>query len=411
MIRRGQEAMLGCLGFTVDRLALIAAARTVLERPSREPALLTLQTSPGCLSLAYSDGLVDARAHVPAVVDGPTAGQVGGRLFRQVVEALAGKTIEVIPEDDSLMILSGRSRFGLFAGPPDPVAEGPPDGGVTVDATEYLGAFQSVVSMIHGHEDVSEQLIRIGPDGSDLRLDFHTFDFASTDLISGQAGSFGGHGVLVRAGALASLVSRFQRGVPLIRVISSSSNAIWFVGDIDRHGVRIEACTRLSVASNRNADPLFAQDRPNVLRIDAGRLRGAMKRCDLAQRGGSTGHFATFRVGEGADTCTLLAQGWASSAAETIPCTYEGSVAEYAVRFADLAAAIRPVGGALDISFGDPGRPIVLGDSEQYRCLLRPLATRSPDEPRFADSANNLRFPGDRRPREVPDPSTPSGSG
>jgi hypothetical protein len=236
-------------------------------------------------------------------------------------------------------------------------------------------------------------LVRIASQGTDLRLDCHGFDRSASDLLPGRAGTFGDRSAVVELEALAAVVSRFDghRG-SLTIARNSRPDGMWFIGRRPKSELTVAAGTMLSSARALDASGLMAQPRPYRLSIRGPILRGALKRCALAQRYESVGGFVTFRLGE-RESCELLAQGGFASMSEIVKCHYVGPPTELTLRGADLAAVAGRLKGLVVISFADNEHSVLLGDGKHFRCFARPLPPAVDGGPQYREQPQNVQFP------------------
>jgi hypothetical protein len=167
---------------------------------------------------------------------------------------------------------------------------------------------------------------------------------------------------------------------------------MWFIGRRPRSKLTVAAGTMLSSARALDASGLMAQPRPHRLSIRGPILRGALKRCALAQRYESVGGFVTFRLGE-RESCELLAQGGFASISEIVKCDYVGPPTELTLRGDELAAVAGRLKGPVVISFADNEHSVLLGDGKHFRCFARPLPPAVDGGPQYREQPQNVRFP------------------
>jgi hypothetical protein len=382
----------------IDRDALSAAVSALSRSQNRlwrdfGLTLLTVEADRSGLRMGFTDSGPVAVGRMAGTVTGEARFGVNDRLFRDIVRQLPDQKVRLKFEVGTLTIKSGsRVHFSLRVYPaPDPLPA-PPAGGVVVRAHDYLRGFRRAVSMLGGHADVAEAPIRISSDADDLWLDFHTFDFAARARVPGRAGTFGASPVGVLAGDLERLISLFPDDNSLIRVVEDN-NVIWIVDETPRSGASVAAAVVLAAEPGRNADPLLDLERPNLLRVSVIDLRAALRRCILTLQGRSIGRYVTFQVDAASSCCRIMTQGWFASTVEELSCRYNGITTEFAVRHADLAAAIKWSRGTLSVSFDDPERYVLISERLIYRCMLRALGPHDVHGPRYAGSANNIPFP------------------
>jgi hypothetical protein len=261
-----------------------------------------------------------------------------------------------------------------------------------VDQADYLEAFRRVVrASDRMQSDIP--LVRIMPLGADLRLDCHGFDRSASDVLPGRAGTFGDRPAVVELDALSAVVSRFDghRG-SLTIARTSEPDAMWFIGRRSNSPVSVAAGSPLSVATALDATELMAQPRPHELVIQGRVLRGALKRCALAQRFQEVGGYVTLRLAD-RDACELLARGGSASMSEIVKCSYVGSPIELTLRGADLAAVAWRLKGPVVIAFTDNEHSALLGDGEHFRCFARPLPPAVDGGPQYRDQAQHVSFP------------------
>jgi hypothetical protein len=136
----------------------------------------------------------------------------------------------------------------------------------------------------------------------------------------------------------------------------------------------------------------MAQPRPHSLAIQGSVLRGALRRCALAQRFKSVAGYVTFRVAE-RESCELLAQGEVAAMSEIVRCKYIGPPTELSIRGGDLAAVVGRLKGPVVIAFADNEHSMLIGDGIHFRCFARPLPPAVDGGPQYLGQPRTVRYP------------------
>ena len=346
------------------------------------------------LEFLHDDGVVETlvRLEADVDVDGEMLLALRARVLVDLLRRLPRGQVMLSCDGAEFRVAISTLSYGLIAdlAPRRPPAF--PTGGVRVDEESFLEAFRRVVrASDQSQSDIP--LVRIAPLGADLRLDCHGFDRSASDVLPGRAGTFGDRPAVIELGSLTGVVSRFDghRGALTI-ARTSEPERTWFIGRRRNSPVSFAASTALSAATALDATDLMGQPRPHRLSIQGSVLRGALKRCALAQRFESVGGYVAFRL-DGNATCELLAQGGFASMSETVRCAYVGPPTELTLRGVDLAAAVWRLKGRVVIAFADNAHSVLIGDGEHFRCFIRPLPPAVDGGPQYREQPQHVPFP------------------
>jgi hypothetical protein len=355
---------------------------------------VTLAARADGLEFFHDDGVVETlvRLDVEVGVDGEWLVALRARAIVDLLQRLPRGSVTWTREGDELRIAASSVSYELVAERAARIPPVLPTDGVKVDDADYLEAFRRVVrASDRAQSDVP--LVRIASVGSDLRLDCHGFDCSASEVLPGRAGTFGDRSAVVELESLAAVLSRFDghRG-SLVVARTDGPDGIWFMGRRRNSPVSVAAGTGLSAATALDATGLMSQPRPNTLTIDGAALRGALKRCALAQRFESVRGYVTFVLAE-RDSCEMLAQGDLASMSEIVRCAYAGPPIELTVRGRDLAAIVGRLKGPLVIAFADNEHSVLIGDGKHFRCFVRPLPPAVDGGPQYPEQPQHVPFP------------------
>jgi len=379
----------------VSSTALAHIGRVLQRSIGRVPFQhVTLRARADALEFFHDDGVVETLVRLDAEVDvdGEMLVALRARVLVDLLQRLPRGGVTLTHDGDGLEVATSRVSYELVA---EMAAKAPPalpTDGVKVDDADYLEAFRRVVrASDRAQSDVP--LVRIAPLGTDLRLDCHGFDCSASEVLPGRAGTFGDRSAVVELESLAAVLSRFDghRG-SLTVARTSHPDGIWFIGRRRNSPVSVAAGTVLSAATALDATELMSQARPNTLTIDGSVLRGALKRCALAQRFESVGGYVTFRLAE-RESCEMLAQGGFASMSEIVRCAYTGPPIELTVRGRDLAAIVGRLKGPVVISFADNEHSVLIGDGKHFRCFARPLPPAVDGGPQYPEQPQSVPYP------------------
>jgi hypothetical protein len=209
-------------------------------------------------------------------------------------------------------------------------------------------------------------------------------------------GVFGNETASIDVAALGQMLATLDGSDAHVRVVvDSPSRWLWFASERPRTKVAVASGTPLSLVPARDANALLTKQYRFSLRANARDLRRAMMGCSQVLASGSAGGLIFLYTAATGDECWVMAQGFRASASVRIDCSYDGPVADLAMRFTDLAAAIKHITGEVTIRFDTHNGPVVVADVGTYRCFLRVV-------PQVPDGV--ARYPGVGS--NVPTPST-----
>jgi hypothetical protein len=354
------------------------------------------------VSLTVADGSValsrrgdSSFAHL--VIEAETAGQTHGllppRLLADVARSLPRGDVDLSIRDGAMEIQSGRTSFSLALRQGEAAQLSVPSMAIELDAGRYLLALRRISTAIDGVRTVDDDVkIRLHTVGSELTLEFDTFEIAATESVSGMTDSQVDRLLVTSAERFAAMVAHFGVNYPAVRIgASGNDDVVWMSGRHRLHPVTLAFGSSTWASETRDPARLRAVPLPHHASFSAPAILAALRRCALATDG--DGGYATLCLDAGEPRVRILTHGRLASAAEWVPCEYGGPRAEITFLLKHLEPAIKHLPSDFKLSFGDPAKPVVITNDESYTCILRPLPPAPPGEAQHSDFFQNVPFP------------------